>query len=113
MSPVAPSPVAPAARGYFSVQRLDAPAREPEQRLVVGQRFGGRIGKIGQQAEVQMVVAVGEKADLQRLDQAVDAFGAGEHRRDHHQRAQLRRKPLREIHPRQRVAASPAASPAS
>ena len=88
-------------RQVLCVQVVDSLPCEPQQGLVLGQRFGGRIPKIGQQAEMQMVVPIGEEPDLQRLDQAFDAFGAGEHRRDHHQRARLRRQPPRKVHSRQ------------
>ena len=71
--------------------------------FVVGKRFRGRVRKVGQQAEMQVVVAIGEEADLQRLDQELDVLGAGEERRNHHQRAHLRRQAAGEVHPRQRV----------
>ncbi len=85
------------------VQALDPGARGPQQRLVLRHRFGRRVAEVGQQAEMQMGVAIGEEADLQRLDQPVDAFDAGEHRGDDDQRARRHRQPEREIHARQRL----------
>ena len=53
------------------VQRLDALAGERQQSFVVGQRLFGRVAEISQQAEVDVVVAVGEKAHFKSLDQLV------------------------------------------
>ena len=50
------------------------------------QHFLVRVRKVGQQAEMQIAVPIGEEANFERLDQIVDVSGAGEHGRDHHQR---------------------------
>ena len=85
------------------VQALDAIAGELEQGFVLGQRLGGRIREVGQQAEVQVVVPVGEEADFQRLDQALDVRRASQHRRHDHQRPRLRRQTPLKGHSRQRA----------
>ena len=72
-----------------------------------------RIAKIGQQAEVQVVVAIGQEPDFQRLDQVLDALRAREHGRDHDQRARFGRDSLWRSPCAAADAASPAASPAS
>ena len=45
-----------------------------QQRLVAGQRLARRVAEVGEQREVQVRVAVGEEAHLERLDQRVDAL---------------------------------------
>ena len=85
------------------VQPLDAPARQPQERPVVRERFRRRVTKIRQQAEVQVVVPVRQEPDFQRLDQAFDALRAGQHGRNHHQSARFRRNPSGEIQSRQQV----------
>jgi hypothetical protein len=85
-------------RAYFS---LSSSIRRPcqlQQRSVGGERFLPGVAKIGQQAEVQVLIAIRQKPDLQRLDQLLDVRLAGEHGRHHHQRPRdgpgcLRRSP--------------------
>ncbi len=53
---------------------------------VVRRRLGGRsVEEVCQQHEAQLVIAVGQEADLQRLGQDIDAVDTGQHRgdRDH------------------------------
>ena len=93
----------PANPPVLPVQRFDARLREGEQVGVAGLRLRRRIQVIGEQSEVQPGVAIGEEADLERLDQVFDALCVREHGRHHHQRAALRRDSRGEIQPRQRV----------
>ncbi len=92
-----------AAAGVLRIQRLDPLPGQLQQRRVLGQRLLGRVAQVGQQAEVQVVVAIGQKPDFQRLDQVLDVARAGEHGRDHHQRARCRRDARGEVHARQRM----------
>ena len=69
------------------IQCIDPPGRVLEQRRVPRHRFGGRIRQVGQQAEAQVRVAIGEEADFEGLDELVDVAGAGDHRGNDHQGA--------------------------
>ena len=89
----------------FVVQRLDLLPRMAQQCVVAGQRLLRRIVEVGEQAEVQLCVAVGHEAHFQCVDQIVDALLAAQHRRHHHQRARRRRNAEREVHARQRARA--------
>jgi hypothetical protein len=90
-------------RRVLAVERLDPFARETQQGLILGQRLGRGILEIGQQGEVQLLVAVREERDLERLQQGLDARCAAEHRRHHGERARARRNAQGEVHARQRV----------
>ena len=83
----------------FLIQLVDSCLGKSKQRLIAGKRFLARVGKIGQQAEVQTRVAIGETPDFERLDQILDVANAGEHRRNDHQRPRVRRNACRIIHP--------------
>ena len=62
-----------ACRGYFSFSCSILSLRMLQQAAFVpGQRFLVGIRKIGQQSEVQVVVAIRQEPDFQRLDQLVD-----------------------------------------
>jgi 3',5'-cyclic AMP phosphodiesterase CpdA len=87
-----------AASRVFLVQRRNPLLGQLQQRLVLGKCFLRRVRKIGQQAEVQMCVPIGQKPHLERFDQLLDAGGAGEQGRHHHQRAHLRRDACGEVH---------------
>ncbi len=87
----------------FLVQLFDPRLRQPYQRPVLRERFLVRVAKIGQQAEVQAFIPIRQEPDFQRLDQILDALSTGEHGRNHHQRARLRRDPFGEVHFRQRM----------
>ena len=54
---------------YFSLSAVDSVARERQERIVLRQRLVVGIYEIGEQGEVQMRVAVGEVANLERFDQ--------------------------------------------
>ena len=69
-----------------SIQLVDSRLCQPQQRLIRGQRFLARVRKIGEQAEVEMRIAIGKEPDFERLDQLLHAASAGEHRRNHNQR---------------------------
>ncbi len=58
------------------VQRLDTLACVFEQRGVVRLRLRCGIGKIRQQAEAQVRVAIGEEPDFECLDELVDTLDA-------------------------------------
>ena len=97
MSPSAPSVGLP----YFRFSpSIPCPATV-NSGLVAGQRFLGRVLVIGQQREMQVVVPIGQEAHFEGLDQAFDVCDTCQHRRNHDQRARLRRKPVREVHSRQ------------
>ncbi len=69
------------------IQLFDALPGQIDQRLVLRQRFGGRIPKISEQAEVQVLIPICQEPDFQRLDQSRDVLRAREHSRDHHEGA--------------------------
>ncbi len=46
------------------------------QRLVLGQRFLAGVGKISQQAEVQVIVTICQEPDFERLDQILNVLSA-------------------------------------
>ena len=91
------------ARCVPRVQLFDSIARTPQKRLILAQRFLRRIGKVRQQAEMQVVITIAEKPDFERFEQLVDPVFGSQKRRDHDEAAERRRKPIREIHPGQRV----------
>ncbi len=82
----------------FLVQRRNPLLGQLQQCCVLRKCFLVRVHKIGQQAEVQVLVAIGQKPHFQRFDQLLDAGRAGEQGRHHHQRARLRRDALGEVH---------------
>ena len=83
------------------VQPVDPLSGHRQQRSVARQRFLGRVLVIGQQREMQVGVPIGQEAHFEGLDQAFDVCDTCQHRRNHDQRARLRRKPVREVHSRQ------------
>jgi hypothetical protein len=84
------------------IQPFDPLPGQPQQRLVLRNRFLARVPEIRQQAEVQVVVPICQEPDLQGLDQVLDVAGARKHRRDHHQGARFRRDSFGKVHSRQR-----------
>jgi hypothetical protein len=72
--------------GILRIQRFDLFSSQGKQRHILDERFLGRIGKVGQKAEMQIRVAIGQKPDFQRFDQTFDALATGEHCRNHRQR---------------------------
>jgi hypothetical protein len=74
---------------YFSFSSSILVRASCSSGIVLGERFLPGVAKIGQQAEVQVFIAIGQKPDFQRLDQILDVRGAGQHRRHHHQRARV------------------------
>ena len=91
------------ARSVLEVQLVDPRLCQPQQRFVGGQRFLTRVRIIGQQGEMQVRIAVGEKPDFEGLDQFLDVARAGDHGGNHDQRPRLRRNAPGIIHSRQRV----------
>ncbi|MDT4803918.1 hypothetical protein FQZ97_366840 [compost metagenome] len=89
--------------GVFAVQRLDALARQPQQRGVLFEHLAGGVHEVGEQGEMQVAVAVGEKAHLEALDQLLDVPGVGHQRGDHHQGARLGRDAVAVVQARQDV----------
>ncbi len=85
------------------VQGVDPLPGQLQQRRILSQRFLRGVAQIGQQAEVQVGVAIGQEPDFQRLDEGLDVARAGEHGRDHHQGARCRGDARGEIHTRQRM----------
>ena len=88
-------------RRILEVEADNRRARQLQQGCVAYLGFRRRIAKVGEQPEMQVAVAIGQKAHLQRIAQARHAVGAAEHGGDHHQGAGLRRNAGREIHARQ------------
>jgi hypothetical protein len=86
----------------LTIERVDGVARGVGQRVVRRQRFLVRVLEVGEQRVMQVVVAVGEEAHLQPLDQPVELRRARQHRRHHDQGARRRRDAAREVHLRQR-----------
>ena len=85
------------------IQLFDSLPGQPQQRFVLRQRFFERVSKIGQQAEVEMVVPICQETDFQRIDQILDVLRACEHSRDYHQSTRFLRDPFGEVHSRQRM----------
>ncbi len=90
-----------ALRRVLRVERRDARGGVRHQFVVARHVLGGRVAEVGQQAEVQVRVAVGEEAHLERLDQLVDAGDAADERRHHDQRARAAGDAERVVHARQ------------
>ncbi|MNZ46192.1 hypothetical protein D3C78_638680 [compost metagenome] len=85
----------------FAVQRLDALTGQRQQRRVLLQHLARGIHEVGQQREMQMGVAVGQKAHLQALDQFLDILLPSDEGRHHHQGARLGGDALAEVQARQ------------
>ena len=85
------------------VESIDLAMRRMQQRHVAGQVLLGGIEEVGQQREMDMVVAVGEEAHLQVLHQRCDRARAAEHRRHHNQGAHVGRHASGVVEPRQGV----------
>ena len=92
--------VGPAIR-IAGIQGLDAGPGQGQQGGVLRQRLSSGVAQVGQESEVQVRVPIGQEPHLQCLDQTLDVAGAGEHGRDHHQGARLRRDAVGEVHARQ------------
>ena len=89
--------------GVALVEPLDAPLREPQQDLVARQGFAVGVGEVGEQGEMQVLVAVAEEAHLQRLDQLLHVADAGQDARHRHQGARAGRDAVDVVHARQRL----------
>ena len=63
--------------------------------------FFAGVKKISEQTVVEILSLIGQETNFQSLNQRLDVFCAGEHRRDDHQGAQSFRNPTRKIHARQ------------
>lgn len=74
-----------AAPRITGIQLVDPPAGQGKQGRVFRHDGLRRIAEIGEQAEMQVLIAIGEKADLQRLDQILDPGSAGQHGWDDNQ----------------------------
>ena len=74
-----------------------------EDRGVARQRGLVGVREVGQQSEVEHVVAVGEEPHLERLDHVVDVFRATEHGRHHHEAASRRGHAVRIVHAGQAI----------
>ena len=59
---------------YLLVQRFDPLPGQPQQRLVFRHHLGVRVPEVGQQAEVQILIAIGQEPNFQRLDQILDVL---------------------------------------
>ena len=92
-----------AACAVLLVELFDATDGPIEQRTV--RRQGGFTGidEIGQQAEMQVGIAIGQEADFQRFGHVVDGLCAREHRRHDDQRSCFRWNSGAIVHARQRT----------
>ncbi len=88
-------------RRVLQVERLDARGGVRHQLVVARHVLGRRVAEVGQQPVVQVRIAVGEEAHLERVDQLVDAAQAADQRRHHHQRARAAGDAERVVHARQ------------
>ena len=70
--------VAVGRRAIARVERGNLRAGRRHQHLVAWQMLAGGIVEVGQQTIVQVGVAIGQEAHLQRLDQRIDALGTAE-----------------------------------
>ncbi|MDT4817730.1 hypothetical protein FQZ97_508130 [compost metagenome] len=75
--------------GVLAVQRFDALPRKALQRGVLLLDLGAGIQEVAQQGEMQVVVAVGQEADLETFAELVDVLGAADQGGYHHQGACL------------------------
>ena len=73
------------------------------QRLVARHFLLGCVQEIGQQAEMQVRIAIGQEAHLQSFDQGIDAGLTPDHARHDHQRARAGGDAFGVIHARQRL----------
>jgi len=82
------------------IQFNDSFLGQPQQRLVLRNRFLGRVSKISQQAKVQVFITICQKPNFKRLDQILDVLSAHKHSRDHHESSRFRRNSFGEVHSR-------------
>ena len=85
------------------IQLFDALPGQIHQQLVLRLRLFGRIPKISEQAEVQVLVPICQEPDFQRFHQSRDVLRAREHSRDHHEGAKFPRNSFGEVQARQRL----------
>ncbi|KAF5056936.1 hypothetical protein DSECCO2_362080 [anaerobic digester metagenome] len=87
----------------FCVQFFDHVMGLTDKFLVIRQGFLCRVGKVREQGEVEVPIAVPQEPDFEIVDQFFDAARAGEHRRDHDQGPRLGRNALGKVHARQQA----------
>ncbi len=87
----------------FAIEFFYAFAHGLHQRRIAGQGFGGCVGKVGEQAETQVRIAVGQEPHFHLLAQLVDVFATVDQRGYHDQRAGVGRNAAFKIHARQRL----------
>ena len=80
------------------VERLNSFPCSIEESLVLWHHFGRGVTPIGQQAEMEMLITIGQVSDLQRLDQVTHGLSTGQHRGYGHERAKLAGNPVRKVH---------------
>ena len=90
-----------AIRRIPTIERIDPCSHLPEQRRVDGQRFRRGIGEVGEQGEMQVRIAIGEVADFQALEQAIDRDRIGEQRGHGDERTVFLRDAILKIEPGQ------------
>ena len=87
------------------VELIHAPLRRLQQGRVARQRAGVAVREVGQQGEMQMWIAVGEKTDFELIEERHQpVFGFDDRRHDDH-RPVSRRDAGAQIEPRQRARA--------
>ena len=79
--------------GVPGVERPDAVPSGGDDRVVPRTAFGGRIGEVAQDREVEMGLAVGQEPDLECFERRMDCLEAAEHGGDHDGRPELGRDP--------------------
>ena len=84
----------------LGVQRGDARGGEFDQCVLLGQVFFRRIVQIGEQAEMQVRIAIGQIAHFERVGQRLHTGNTAQHGRHHHQRARFGSDAERVVHAR-------------
>ena len=85
--------------GIALVEGLQRGAGCVQRRGVSGAVFGGGVGPIAEQRKLRAVLAVGQVMQVQAVHQAADGGSRGQHCRDDHQHAVLRRDALAQRQP--------------
>ena len=85
------------------VERRNTVVGQPYQFIICRLHFRGSIAKVGEQCKVQIIIAIGQKPDFQRLDQFLDRVATSEHGRHHHQGPRCGGNAFGIIHARQQI----------
>ncbi len=89
------------AGGMLLVEGFDRGARVRDQCRIPGHVLGRGVGKVGDQCEIDVGLAIGDVAHLKAIGQSVDRVCAREHARHHHHGLMVGGDPRGEIQARQ------------